>query len=58
MKEERGGMIGRVNLGLSGLNILWVLDWRKQNRFLQKFNQINTEWPKIELVKKYLLCKL
>jgi len=26
VKEERGGMIGRVNLGLSGLNILWVLD--------------------------------
>jgi len=26
VKEEREGMIGRVNLGLSGLNILWVLD--------------------------------
>jgi len=26
VREERGGMIGRVNLGLSGLNILWVLD--------------------------------
>lgn len=26
VREERGGMIGRVNLGLSGLNILWVLE--------------------------------
>jgi len=26
VREERAGMIGRVNLGLSGLNILWVLD--------------------------------
>jgi len=26
VKGERGGMLGRVNLGLSGLNILWVLD--------------------------------
>lgn len=26
VKHERAGMLGRVNLGLSGLNILWVLD--------------------------------
>jgi len=26
VKVEKGGMLGRVNLGLSGLNILWVLD--------------------------------
>lgn len=26
VKGECGGMLGRVNLGLSGLNILWVLD--------------------------------
>jgi len=26
VKGERGGMLGRVNLGLSGLNILWILD--------------------------------
>lgn len=26
IREERGGMLGQVNLGLSGLNILWVLD--------------------------------
>jgi len=26
VKGERAGMLGRVNLGLSGLNILWVLD--------------------------------
>ena len=26
VKEDRHGMLGRVNLGLSGLNLLWVLD--------------------------------
>ena len=26
VKTARAGMLGRVNLGLSGLNILWVLD--------------------------------
>ena len=26
VKVERAGMLGRVNFGLSGLNILWVLD--------------------------------
>jgi len=26
IKGDKGGMLGRVNLGLSGLNILWVLD--------------------------------
>ena len=26
VKVERGGMLGRVSFGLSGLNVLWVLD--------------------------------
>lgn len=26
VKQDRHGMLGRVNLGLSGLNILWVID--------------------------------
>jgi len=26
VKQERHGMLGRVNLGISGLNILWVID--------------------------------
>jgi len=26
VKQDRNGMLGRVNLGLSGLNMLWILD--------------------------------
>ena len=26
IKVDRSGMLGRVNFGLSGLNMLWVLD--------------------------------
>ena len=26
VKQDRAGLLGRVNLGLSGLNLLWVLD--------------------------------
>jgi len=26
VRQDRAGMLGRVNLGLSGLNLLWVLD--------------------------------
>merc|ERR1712243_26839 len=26
VRQDRTGMLGRVNLGLSGLNLLWVLD--------------------------------
>lgn len=26
VKQDRAGLLARVNFGLSGLNILWVLD--------------------------------
>ena len=26
VRQDRAGLLGRVNLGLSGLNLLWVLD--------------------------------
>ena len=29
IKMEKSGMLGRVNFGLSGLNMLWVLDWNE-----------------------------
>ena len=26
VRQDRAGMLGRVNLGLSGLNLLWVIE--------------------------------